>query len=418
MRTGIPVPEARGLVLEGVEPLAPEVVSFEGALGRVLAEEVRSGRTLPPADCSAMDGYAVRAADVAQPGASLRVAYEVAAGGQAPRALAAGEAARIFTGAPLPPGADTVVRQEDAQARDGAVRVAVAVARGESVREAGEDVRAGDAVLAPGTRVGPAEVGMLAALGHTLARVHRRPTVAVLSGGDELVEPHQAPTGGRIVSSNAYAIAAQCREAGALPNNLGIARDAPADLERLLRAGLAADVLVSSAGVSVGDHDHVRPALERLGVRLVFWGVEMKPGYPVTFGRAEQGRRAFVFGLPGNPVSAMVTFELFVRPLLLRLAGRSDLARPEAAALAGERFSKKPGREHYVRVRLEPRADGALVARATGTQSSGALRSMTLADGLLVFPASESEIAPGARARVIVLDESVLARAPRAGVRP
>jgi molybdopterin molybdotransferase len=257
---------------------------------------------------------------------------------------------------------------------------------------------------------------MLASLGHTLAHVHRRPTVAVLSGGDELVEPHQAPTSGRIVSSNAYTIAAQCREAGAIPNNLGIARDTPADLARLLRAGLAADVLVSSAGVSVGDHDHVRPTLERLGVRLAFWGVEMKPGYPVTFGRAEGGRGAFVFGLPGNPVSAMVTFELFVRPLLLRLAGRSDLARPEVAALAGERFAKKPGREHYVRVCLEPRADGALVARSTGTQSSGALRSMTLADGLLVFPAGDSEIAEGARARVIVLEESALARGSRVGM--
>jgi molybdopterin molybdotransferase len=411
MRTGISVAEARALVLEHARPLAPEIVPFEAALGRVLAERVRSGRTLPPADCSAMDGYAVRAADVAQPGARLRVVYEVAAGGQAPRTLAAGEAARIFTGAPIPPGADCVVRQEDTEARAGEVRVSVVVARGESVREAGEDVRAGDLVLAPGTRIGPAEVGMLASLGHTLAHVHRRPTVAVLSGGDELVEPHEAPTQGRIVSSNAYTIAAQCREAGGIPNNLGIARDTPSDLERLLRAGLGADVLVSSAGVSVGDHDHVRPTLEKLGVRLVFWGVEMKPGYPVTFGRAEDGLGAFVFGLPGNPVSAMVTFELFVRPLLLRLGGRSDLARPEIAAVAGERFNKKPGREHYVRVFLEPSAAGAIVARTTGNQSSGVLRSMTLADGLLVFPAGESEIAEGGRARVIVLDESVLARA-------
>jgi len=411
MRTGISVPEARALVLDAARPLAPEIVPFEQALGRVLAEAVHSGRTLPPADCSAMDGYAVRAADVAQPGALLRVAYEVAAGGLAPRALAAGEAARIFTGAPIPPGADSVVRQEDTEAGAGEVRVLVAVPRGESVREAGEDVRTGDLVLAQGGRIGPAEVGMLASLGHTLAHVHRRPRVAVLSGGDELVEPHEAPTNGRIVSSNAYSIAAQCREAGAIPNNLGIARDTPADLERLLRPGLHADVLVSSAGVSVGDHDHVRPTLEKLGVQLVFWGVEMKPGYPVTFGRANGGEGAFVFGLPGNPVSALVTFELFVRPLLLRLAGRSDIARPEVAAVAGERFSKKPGREHYVRVFLEQRADGALVARTTGNQSSGVLRSMTLADGLLVFASGDSEIAAGARARVIVLNESVFARA-------
>ncbi len=400
-------------MLEQARPLAPEIVPFEAALGRVLAESVRSGRTLPPADCSAMDGYAVRGADVARAGALLRVVYEVAAGGQAPRELGAGEAARIFTGAPVPPGADTVVRQEDTEAHAGEVRVLVAVPRGEAVREAGEDVRAGDLVLAAGTPVGPAEVGMLAALGHTLAHVHRRPTVAVLSGGDELVEPHEAPTHGRIVSSNAYTIAAQCREAGAIPTNLGIARDTPGDLERLLRAGLGADVLVSSAGVSVGDHDHVRPTLERLGVELAFWGVEMKPGYPVTFGRADGGRGAFVFGLPGNPVSAMVTFELFVRPLLLRLGGHGELARPEIDAIAGERFTKKPGRAHYVRVFLERRSDGAFVARTTGNQSSGVLRSMTLADGLLVFPAEDAEIAEGARARVIVLSAGALARAPR-----
>jgi len=409
MRTGISVLEARAIVLEQARPLAPEVVAFEAALGRVLAEDVRSSRTLPPADCSAMDGYAVRAADVAAPGAQLRIAYEVAAGAHAPRALAAGEAARIFTGAPLPPGADTVVRQEDTEARAGEVRVQVAVPRRESVREAGEDVRAGDLVLEASARIGPPEVGMLAALGKTLVHVHRRPSVAVLSGGDELVEPHEEPTNGRIVSSNAYSIAAQCREAGSTPNNLGIARDTPGDLERLLRAGLGADVLVSSAGVSVGDHDHVRPTLEKLGVRLAFWGVEMKPGYPITFGRADDGRGAFVFGLPGNPVSALVTFELFVRPLLLALAGRSDLARPEVTAIAGEAFRKKPGREHYVRVFLAKRGDG-WIATTTGNQSSGVLRSMTLADGLLVFPAAASEIAAGARARVIVLDESVFAR--------
>ncbi|MBM4381916.1 MAG: molybdopterin molybdotransferase MoeA [Deltaproteobacteria bacterium] len=410
MRTGISVPEARAIVLEQAHALAPEIVAFEAALGRVLAEEVRSDRTLPPADCSAMDGYAVRGADVADAGAKLHIAYEVAAGGAAPRALAAGEAARIFTGAPIPRGADTVVRQEDTEARADEVRVLVSVPRGESVRASGEDVRAGDLVLSAGVRVSPAEVGMLASLGRTLVHVHRRPTVAVLSGGDELVEPHETPTNGRIVSSNAYSIAAQCLEAGALPNNLGIARDTPADLERLLRAGLGADVLVSSAGVSVGDHDHVRPTLEKLGVRLFFWGVEMKPGYPITFGRAQDGEGAFVFGLPGNPVSAMVTFELFVRPLLLRLGGRSDLARPEISAVCGERFSKKPGREHYVRVFLEKRASGDVVARTTGNQSSGVLRSMTLADGLLVFPADASEIADGGRARVIVLDASFFAR--------
>ncbi len=411
MRTNLSVAEARRLVLEAARPLAAETVAFADALGRVLAEEVVSDRTLPPADCSAMDGYALRAADASAPGARLRFVYEVAAGGHAPRPLAAGEAARIFTGAPLPPGADSVVRQEDTRREGERVELTVAVPRGEHVREAGEDVKRGDRVLARGARVGPAEVGMLAALGHTLARVHRRPRVAVLSGGDELVEPHEPVSGGRIVASNSYAIAAQCVEAGALPNNLGIARDTPADLERALRAGLAADVLVSTAGVSVGDHDHVRPVLEKLGVSLVFFGVELKPGYPTTFGRFPDGSGPIVFGLPGNPVSALVTFELFVRPLLLALAGRSDLARPTLAVVAGEDFPKSPGRAHYLRVALERRG-GELVARATGSQSSGVLRSMTLADGLLVLPAEAGTLRAGQAGSVLLLDASVLAREP------
>jgi molybdopterin molybdotransferase len=412
MRTGVSVREARAAVLAEARPLGLERVSAIDGLGRVLGEDVASGRTLPPADCSAMDGYAVRADDLAAASAAapvaLPVVYEVAAGGRAPAELEAGQAARIFTGAPLPAGADAVVRQEDTEADGERVWVRVAAPRGEHVREAGEDVREGDPVLEAGTRIGPAEVGMLAALGRTLVSVHRRPAVAVLSGGDELVEPDEHPAPGQIVASNSYSLAAQAREAGAVTSQLGIARDDPADLERLFRAGLAADVIVSSAGVSVGDHDHVRPVLEKLGCHLVFWGVQMKPGYPFAFGTFPAGRGPLVFGLPGNPVSAMVTFELFVRPVLRKLCGHRTWGRPQVEATLAEALSKKPGRAHFVRVELRRVRDG-WEARTTGNQSSGVLRSMVLAHGLLEFPAEASELSAGSRQRVHVLDPDVLA---------
>jgi len=412
MHTGIAVSEARGLVLDAVAPLPAETLPVADALGRVLAEPIRSGRTLPPADCSAMDGYAVRSADLAAATAdaprALALAYEVAAGGSAARPLAAGECARIFTGAPVPPGADAVVMQEDTETSgDGVLFRAPAVA-GDHIRLAGEDVAAGEQVLEAGMRIAAAQVGLLASLGRSVVRVHRAPRVAILSGGDELVEPDEDASGGRIVASNAYSLAAQCREAGAVPSNLGIARDTPEALERALRAGLASDVLVSSAGVSVGDHDHVRPVLEKLGCRLVFWGVQMKPGYPITFGRFEADAGPLVFGLPGNPVSAMVTFELFVRPALLRLAGHATLTRPTVRARLEEALRKKAGRAHYVRVVLARDGDR-FVARTTGNQSSGVLRSMALAQGLLVFPADATAIERGEEADVWVLDPTVLA---------
>jgi molybdopterin molybdotransferase len=400
--------EAQRLILEATSGLGSESVVFAEALSRVLAEPVVADRDLPPADNSAMDGYAVRAADLAgaasdRPG-RLRVVFEVAAGAAATRALGAGEAARILTGAPIPPGADSVVRQEDVAREGESVLVRVAPRLRENVRERGEDVRCGERVLEPGSVIGPAEVGMLASLGRSVVAVRQRPRVAIVSGGDELVEPGGDVGGGGIVASNSYSIAAQCREIGAIPRYLGIARDDPSDLERHFRAGLRDDVLVSSAGVSVGDRDYVRPVLEKLGCTLVFWGVKIKPGYPLCFGRFTAGDGPLVFGLPGNPVSAMITFELFVRPALLKLAGQRAWFRPLVRATLGERLQKTPGRMHFVRVALERRGDQ-VIARSTGTQSSGALRSMTLAGGLLIFPAEETVLNPGDSANVQVLDE-------------
>jgi molybdopterin molybdotransferase len=392
--------------------LGSETVAAPEARGRVLAQAVVSARRIPPFDNSAMDGYAVRAADLAGAApphpVALRLAFEVAAGGAPPAALRSGEAARILTGAPLPSGADAVVRQEDTERAGERVLVRVAPRLRENVRDAGEDVEAGQTVLEPGRVLGPAELGMLAALGRSTVAVHQRPRVALLSGGDELVEPDGDVAGGKIVSSNSWSLAAACRELGAEPVYLGIARDTPQDVEDKLRAGLRADVLVSSAGVSVGDRDHVRGVLEKLGCELLFWGVEMKPGYPLAFGRFPGETAPLAFGLPGNPVSALVSFEQFVRPALRKMMGFRSWFRPLVEARVAERLRKAPGRLHFVRVQLE-RRDGEVVARSTGSQGSGVLRSLTLAQGLLIFPAEAAELRAGARAAVQVLDPDFLA---------
>ena len=415
MRTGLSVEEAHEAILSVVPVLGTETVAARDAQGRVLAEAVRSSRTLPPADSSAMDGYAVRRADLAGAAqdapVTLPVAFEVPAGAAPERALAQGESARIFTGAAVPEGADAVVRQEDTEANtDGTARFHVEPEAREHIRDAGEDIRAGDQVLEPGDCLRAPHLGLLASLGRSVVAVRQRPRVAILSGGDELVEPDGDPSGGRIVSSNSYTLAAQCRELGAEPIYLGIARDDPEDIEAHLRAGLRADCIVSSAGVSVGDHDHVRPVLEKLGCTLDFWGVLMKPGYPLAFGGFGEDpgdRRPLVFGLPGNPVSATVTFDQFVRPALRKMMGYRTWFRPTVRARVAEPLRKKAGRLHFVRVRLDRDADGSYVASSTGNQSSGVLTSLIAAQGLLVFPAEAERLDAGETAVVQVLDDQV-----------
>ena len=412
MRSDVTAADALRIILEHTPVLGAETVAVPEALGRVLAEPITSTRRIPPTDNSAMDGYAVRRADLAEAGSTpveLPVAHEIAAGGRAEQPLEPGTCARIFTGAPIPPGVDAVVRQEDVERRGDRVAFAGTPAPRENIRPAGEDVEHGEAVFAAGERVGPAHLGMLAALGRAFVAVRQHPRVAILSGGDELVEPDGDVAGGRIVASNSYSIAAQCRELGAEPVYLGIARDEPDDIERRLAAGLSADVLVSSAGVSVGDRDYVRGVLEKLGCRLHFWGVRIKPGYPLTFGTFEDpaGRGPLVFGLPGNPVSAMMTFEQFARPALRRMTGHARLHRPLVRAVLSETLSKSAGRLHFVRVSLEREGERVL-ARPTGSQSSGVLRSMALATGLLIFPAEATELAAGEPVQVQLLDESFL----------
>jgi molybdopterin molybdotransferase len=333
-----------------------------------------------------MDGYAVRAADTrAASGGrpvTLTVVGEVAAGAVATREVGPGQAYRILTGAPLPPGSDAVVPQEEVRRDGGHVTLERPVQRGAYVRPRGEDIRPGDRVLEPGTVLRPAALGVLAALGRARVDVYRRPVVAVLSTGDELVEPEVPPGPGQIPDSNTYALGGLVTEAGAVPLTLGIARDRREELVERLRKGLEADVLVSSAGVSVGDRDLVREAVEVLGARLDFWKVNMRPGKPLTFGRV--GERLF-FGLPGNPVSSMVTFEMFVRPVLRRLGGHRTLVRPRIRARALAPIDNPGSRPGYLRVQLEP-LGGGVGARPTGEQGSAILRSMLLADGLAVVP--------------------------------
>ena len=396
------VEEALEQILSRVAPLGTERVSILSALGRALAEPVVSGRELPPWPNSSMDGYAVRASDTAVVPRRLPVVGTVTAGAMPTREVRPGEVIRIFTGAPLPGGADAVIPQEDTEAADGHVTLKTTVSAGAYVRPRGEDLRVGDTVLSPGVALGPAEIGLLATLGATQVLVHRRPRVAILSTGNELAELGREPAPGQIPNTNSYSLFAQVLEAGGEPLNLGIAADRLDAIEERLRWGAAADMLLSSAGVSVGDLDLVKTALTRAGAELHLWQVSMRPGKPITFGSV-QGRP--VFGLPGNPVSAMVTFELFVRPALRRLAGfrTTDRLRLRARALAP---IPNPGvRRGYLRVTLE-RQGGEWGARLTGDQGSAILTSMVRADGLAVV-AGDTTIDIGEQVEVIVFRDVI-----------
>lgn len=392
------VEQALQQILSRVEVMPTERVALLDALDRVLAEPVVATREIPPWPNSSMDGYAVRSADTLAGRARLAVVGRVAAGSMPSTPVEPGQAMRIFTGAPLPDGADAVIPQEDVEVDGASIAVARRIEAGAYVRPRGEDVRPGDAVLAPGQVIGPAEVGLLATLGWPQVRVHRRPRVAILSTGSELADLGQEPGPGQIPNTNTYSLMGQTIAAGGEVVNLGVAGDRLEEIERRLRAIDHADVLVSSAGVSVGDHDLVRAALERLGAELHLWQVSMRPGKPITFGSI-RGRP--LFGLPGNPVSAMVTFELFVRPALRKMLGHSVLDRPRLVARADQPIANPGARRGYLRVTLMP--DGRRYsARLTGEQGSAILRSMVLADGFAVL-AGDARVEKGEDVEIIVL---------------
>lgn len=395
------VEEALERILARITPLDATTVPLLDALGCVLAEDAVADRDVPPFRNSAMDGYAVRGADVATSGARLRVVGEIAAGTLPNAAVGAGEAMRIMTGAPMPDGADTVVRVEDTDNGRETVTITRATPRGLSVRQRGEDLREGETVLSRGTLLRPAEIGVLASIGRAEVNVVRRPNVAVLSTGDEIVEITATPGPGQIRDANRYSLSAAVRATGCAAFELGIARDEASDLRHALGNAAFGDIVVTSGGVSVGDHDHLKPVVEAMG-SMDFWSIAIRPGRPLAFGELRTKRGIVpIFGLPGNPVSSLLTFELFVRPALLKMAGRAKLHRPRTQARLQDRVEKPTGLRMFARG-IYDAANGTV--RSTGPQGSGILRSMSLASCLIEIAEDRPAAEPGETVTVILTD--------------
>ena len=391
------------MIVGDVRPLGSERIALPQALGRVLAGSIQATRDVPPFRNAAMDGYAVRAADVtvatAETPVNLRVLETVGAGSIPSRSVTAGTAIKIMTGSPMPEGADAVVRVEDTHEELGTVHVRFPTPAGAHVRHPGEDMRCGDTVLEPGRALRPADIGLLASLGVAVVAVRRRPTVAILATGDELVELGQPLAPGQIVNSNAYTLAAAVKEAGALPRVLGIVRDTPAATRDAFAEAFLADVVLSTGGVSMGAFDLVRQTLADLGVAERFWKVAQRPGKPLTFG-VRNGTP--VFGLPGNPVSSLVCFYLYVRPALRAMLGLTGLHLPVVSATAAESVRTAEGLTEFVRCTLDGES-GAYRVRPTGSQGSHVLRSLSLGEALLISPPEVGTIASGSAVRVMLL---------------
>ena len=393
--------DAQHCVLQHSMPLGTEKIDLLQSLGRVLAQEVRANRDQPPCDVSAMDGYAVRAADLGAVPVQLAVVADIRAGDLPTLTVQAGQCARIMTGAPIPQGADTVIRIEDTRAVSAdRVEINLSVEAGNDIRRRGESLRNGEAVLAAGSEITPGVLGILAMVKCAEVLVQRRPRVAILSSGDELEGLHDAFDANKIPDANSYALLAQVQALGIRPTLLGIARDDPAALREKLEQGLQHDVLLVSGGTSVGAHDFVRPTLEQLGVRMHFWRVQMRPGHPVAFGT---GASCKVFCLPGNPVSSMVCFEQLAAPALRNMMGYMRLFRRTLPVRMAQTVAHRPGNVEFVRVVLSRDAHGYL-ATPTGSQSSGVLLSMARADALLVVPSASNGLAAGEQALVQLLD--------------
>lgn len=415
----ISVEEARERILAFFERLEPAEVPLLDALGQVVARDAVAPFDIPPLDNTAMDGYAVRAADTTGASESapvrLKVVADLAAGYVLDREVQAGEAVRIMTGAPMPPGADAVVPFEETdeplrdvgQSATRAERVAVMKAAdpAANIRFRGEDVKAGQPVIPAGRVVRASEIGVLASIGLTTVPVYRRPVVAILSTGDEITAPGEPLLPGRIYDSNANSVAALVKSYGAIPRVLGIAKDTVEDLTAAIHRGLDADMIVTSAGVSRGDFDVVKDVLAKEG-EIDFWTVRMKPGKPLAFGAftAPDGRRVPHLGLPGNPVSSMVSFELFGRPAIFKMLGRSDWRRPMIKAITRDRVENTDGRRFYARCIVEMAEDGRYYADLTGPQGSGILTSMSAANALTVIPEDQAAVEPGDEIDVIMLD--------------
>lgn len=406
-----PLHEAQKIVLDATKPLGLEKIGLLDALGRVLGEDIIASRDNPPWDNSAMDGFAVRWEDLKQEHAIikpivLKVIEDVPAGKVATKAVGPGQAIRIMTGAPIPKGANAVVKVEETEPAGDFVRIFKPVEPGANIRPQGEDVKKGDCIIAKGTQIRPAEAGMLAILAKSFVLVYQRPRVAILSTGDELADLDERFDEDKIINSNSYGIAAAVQEAGGIPILLGIAKDQPAALKEKIAHGLNADIVVLSGGVSMGDYDFTNAVFKELGAEMNFWKLAVRPGQPLAFGKI-QGKLAF--GLPGNPVSSMVTFEQLVRPTILKMAGHRSYGRPVVQAVFQEKFSKKADRRHFLRGILT-REDGMLKVRTTGDQGSGILTSMVKANCLIDVPEQVERLNPGDIVTVQILSDQLWAR--------
>ncbi|OQW62875.1 MAG: molybdopterin biosynthesis protein MoeA [Proteobacteria bacterium HN_bin10] len=391
-----PLQDAQRIVLDAAGSLGLEKISILEALGRVLGEDIVAERDNPPWDNSAMDGFAVRADDIRSEHAigkpvTLTIIEDVPAGKMPTKTVGPGQAIRIMTGAPLPKGADTVLKVEETEPSQTSVKVFKPEPRGANIRPQGEDVKKGECIIPKGTQIRPGEAGMLAILAKSFVLAYQQPRVAILSTGDELADLDERFSEEKIINSNSYGIAAAVKEAGGIPILLGIARDNPAALKEKITHGLAADIIVLSGGVSMGDYDFTKAVFKDLGAEMHFWKLAIRPGQPLVFGKI-QGKLAF--GLPGNPVSSMVTFEQLVRPAMLKMGGHRSYGRPVVQALFQEKFSKKNDRRHFLRGILTSE-DGVFKVRTTGDQGSGILTSMVKANCLIDIPEAVERVNPG-----------------------
>ena len=400
----MPVADALSAILAGAEALPEEMVALDAAFHRILAHDVAARRTQPPQAMSAMDGYAVRASDAADLSARLKVIGEVAAGRPFERKVLAGEAVRIFTGGVIPDGADAVIIQEDTKVDGDHIAITEAAQKGRHIRPAGVDFREGDVLLAGGRRLTDRDLSLAAGMNYPELAVRRRPKVAVLATGDELVMPGSTPGPGQIVYSNGYGLRALARAEGADVTDLGIAADTlAATTEGIRRASEAnADILITMGGASVGDHDLVKRSLEACGVAMAFWRIAMRPGKPMMHGRLGAMR---VIGLPGNPVSSYVCGFLFLVPLIRALLGRTSVHHPRETALLGADLAANDQREDYLRARLEARADGELIATPVNHQDSSLLGNLAAARALVVRPPFAPAAAKGSPCEILRLPE-------------
>jgi len=403
----ISVEKALKIILTNARLMGVEKINILDARTRVIGEDIFATRHIPSADNSAMDGYAVKYTDTK--GVSkkmplrLQVIEEIPAGKIPQKKLKKGKASRIMTGAIIPPGADAVIRQEDTQKIGKVVEIYAAVKKGQDIRFSGEDVKKGELVISRGSIIGPAQIGMLASLGRTFVNVYRKPRVAIMATGNELVDIKSDPTPGKIVNSNSYALAAQVLECGGIPLVMGITKDNKSALQKKFRAALGADVIISSGGVSVGDYDLVKDVMAEMGNTMRFWQVAMRPGKPLAFGAI---RGIPLFGLPGNPVSTMVSFEQFVRPYLLKMQGHKKIFRQTIKALIAQKIEKQAGVKHFIRAVVK-KEKNQYIATITGDQGSGILKSMVTANALIVLKDNENKINKGDPVTVQLLDDSL-----------